>query len=153
MALCASSQVSATAQPTRLMPSICTQSVMPVIAASTTASNFQLLLFFHMHICMYLNIYPTISWTSGCVAHCSRDKKWGKKRWNNFGNKMPFMTCSSQTDQHSSGSASLASEMASTRSHQPRQFTVESTGQIPGRVGSGPYVARWEKPLTEEMLP
>lgn len=50
MALCASSQVSATAQPTSLIPVIGTQAVMPVTAPLTTAFNFQLLLFFHMHM-------------------------------------------------------------------------------------------------------
>lgn len=46
------------------------------------------------------------------------------------------MTRSSQTDQHNGRSASLASEMASTGSYPPRQLTAESTGHIPGRVGS-----------------
>lgn len=89
----------------------------------------------HAYVCTYTHT-ATIYWTSGCVAQCPRDKKQGKKRRNNFRNKSPFMTHSSQTDQHSARSASLASEIASTWSHQPRQPTAERTGQIPGRDGS-----------------
>lgn len=58
MAIYASSQVSATAQPTSLIPVIDTQAVMPVTAPSTTASNFQLLLFFHMHMNVPTHITP-----------------------------------------------------------------------------------------------
>lgn len=58
MALCASSQVSATAQPTSLIPVSGTQAAMPAIAPSTTASRFQLLFFLHMHTYIHT---PTIS--------------------------------------------------------------------------------------------
>lgn len=48
MALCASAQIPATAQPTSLAPVISTQAMMPDMAPPTTASSFQLLLFIHM---------------------------------------------------------------------------------------------------------
>lgn len=94
----------------------------------------------HPYVCTYTHT-PTISWTSGSVAQCPRDKKWGKKRQNNFRNKRLFMTHSSQTEQHSTRSASLAPEMGSTQPHQPTQLTAW------GRPleGSGPYMANWEK--------
>lgn len=132
--------VSATAVPTSLIPVTDTQAAMPVIAPSTTTSNFQLLLFFHIHTYVPTHILPQSPEPQG-VWHSAQEKKWGKKRRNNFRNKRLFMTHSSQTEQHSTRSASLAPEMGSTQPHQPTQLTAW------GRPleGSGPYMVSWEK--------
>lgn len=79
MALCASSQVSATAQPTRLIPFTGTQAVMPVISPSTTASNFQLLLFFHMHIYVATHIPPQ-SLEPQDMWHSAQETKSGERK-------------------------------------------------------------------------
>lgn len=79
MALCASSQVSATTQPTSLIPVIGTQAAMAVTAPLTTAFNFQLLLFFHMH--MYAPTHtPPQSLEPQGVWHRAQETKSGERR-------------------------------------------------------------------------
>lgn len=91
-------------------------------------------------ICMYLHTYSHISWTSGCVVQCPRDKKWRKKRWNNFRNKIHSWLAAPRLTSTVQGQPALPQRWPAL-DHISPDSSQQSMGQIPGRIRSVPWQA------------